>query len=820
MLTPSLLARLVLADLRRGPVVALVLALLTALVVALAGASVLLMARTQAATEQLWRAALPPDVVQMSAGPITDRDAEAIHAWAAQRDDVAQSQVSRTLLVPGAGLWIDGDSQAPSVLEPAFVTQNTSFDLLVDEDGQVLDPGPGEVALPVHYLVTGQAALGDTVEVRADGQVIVLTVVAFARDAQMNPSLVTSKRLLVHQTDYERLDALLDDEEQIIELRTTPGASAGQVLDAYTSSGLPAQGVAVDSSALRLMNGLSTYLVAAVALAIALLVLGVAALAVRLAVLAGVRADLPQLAALRALGLSRVSLAELVLAKHVSLALAGGLVGLVACAPLAGTLGASSLAYLGRPPTTPTMVLTVVLTAATVMALVVGGALTALRRELGRPVMVMLRAADGGHDGVDGAGCRRRWSLRSRTRTSPRHPLPRRRGTGLLRAAERLPVLSPVTWLGARSAASTQGALLAGVIAVATVLMVLPLGALTTLTDARFSTYLGVGQGAQLRVDVRQGAADVDALVESLRTDPQVRQVEVRGAQRLELASAATPGAWDTVPVEAATELVFTPHYVTGRAPQGPGEIALSASQAGALDVSVGQQVLMAQQAGAGMPVPAGGTPADRLTLVGTYSDVTNGGSTGFVLRALPPEPLWHVINMRLADGVEAATLADRIRQAHPGAKVTVPEEFAVQTVGSTTTQVRGLVLAATLAGLGIVLLVTVLSTVLHLERIRPDLTALAGVGMDRGALLRIQVVRAAVLACCGIVVGQVMAAAGGQALLGTALARMGAPGVSLMTRAGLTWGPVPAGIVAVVMAGTLIATRSLHPRTLTGRTS
>ena len=515
MLTPSLLSRLVLADLRRSPVVALVLTCLTGLVVCLAGASVLLMGRTMAATDQLWQA----DVVQMSAGPISAQDVAAIHDWAAQREDVAEAQISRTLPVPVAALSINGTSQASSVLEPAFVTQNPSFDLLVGEDGQVLQPGPGEIALPVHYLVTGEARIGDTVEVHSGEQTITLTVVAFARDAQMNPSLVTSKRLLVSPADYERLDAMLGDEEQIIELRTVAGADAGQVLDAYTDSGLPARGVAVDSSAMRLMNGLSTYLVAAVALAIALLVLGVVALAVRLAVLAGVRADLPQLAALRALGLPRSSLAAMILAKHVTLALVGAVIGLAVCAPLADALGATSLVYLGRPSTSLLMVLSAVGAGVAVLVLVVGGALVALRRELGRPVMTMLRVADGAGSTPGGSGSRRR---------GPRH----RRGTGLLRTLARAPRISPVTWLGARTAVSGQGALLAGVITVATVLMVLPLGVLTTLGDARFSTYLGVGENVELRVDVRQGAADADSLIAELRQDPRVSQIEVRGAER------------------------------------------------------------------------------------------------------------------------------------------------------------------------------------------------------------------------------------------------------------------------------------------------
>ena len=186
----------------------------------------------------------------------------------------------------------------------------------------------------------------------------------------------------------------------------------------------------------------------------------------------------------------------------------------------------------------------------------------------------------------------------------------------------------------------------------------------------------------------------------------------------------------------------------------------------------------------------------------------------------MPTEPLWHVINLRLSDGVDVAELAAQLRHDYPGAKVSVPEDFGAQTVGSTTTQMRSLVLAACVAGLAVVLLVTVLSTVLHLERSRADLTALASLGMDSTALLRLQLVRAAVLAVSGIVVGQILAAAGGQGLLGAALSQMGAPGIRLITNPALAWGMVSAGLVAIVLAGTLIASRSLCNRALTGQNS
>ena len=39
------------------------------------------------------------------------------------------------------------------------------LDLLLDDDGEPVSPGPGEVVLPIHYRAVGAADVGDTVTV-------------------------------------------------------------------------------------------------------------------------------------------------------------------------------------------------------------------------------------------------------------------------------------------------------------------------------------------------------------------------------------------------------------------------------------------------------------------------------------------------------------------------------------------------------------------------------------------------------------------------------------------------------------------------------
>ena len=294
-----MLLRLLKADLARGRAVAAVLVGLVTLAVALASASASLIIDTVSAADRLSERARVPDLVQMHTG---EADSRAIAQWADSRADVEDHMVMRTLPVPRAQLSIGGAVQASSYLEPAFVTAPERIDLLLDENGDRVLPGPGQVYLPVHYKAAGLAQAGDTVTVDTGEWRIDLRVAGFLRDAQMNAAMVPSKRLVVNPEDFSSLDEHIGEVEYLIEFDLADGASAAAVSEQYKAAGLPSTGIAVTAAQIQLMNALSTMLIAAVALVVAGVLAAVAVLALRYTVLAALEADLPQVAVLKAIG--------------------------------------------------------------------------------------------------------------------------------------------------------------------------------------------------------------------------------------------------------------------------------------------------------------------------------------------------------------------------------------------------------------------------------------------------------------------------------------------------------------------------------------
>jgi len=58
------------------------------------------------------------------------------------------------ITVDGANLYLGAsqNSEATSIMDISFVTQNEGFDFLLDLDNNIIQLAPGEIAVPVYLL--------------------------------------------------------------------------------------------------------------------------------------------------------------------------------------------------------------------------------------------------------------------------------------------------------------------------------------------------------------------------------------------------------------------------------------------------------------------------------------------------------------------------------------------------------------------------------------------------------------------------------------------------------------------------------------------
>ncbi|OLO55400.1 ABC transporter permease [Actinomyces oris] len=769
-----MLMRLLKADLARGAVVAATLTTLIALAATLMSAGTSLVVDSLSATHRLSQRAKLPDLVQMHTGRIDDNTLQAIDHWAEARSDVTDHEVIKTLPVARQELSINGVNQSESYNEPAFVTSPKRFDLLLDDDGNPVDPGPGEVVLPIHYRVIKAADVGDAVTVTAGGRTTTLTVVGFARDAEMNAAMIPSKRLVVSPEDFSVLEQRLTEPEYLIEFTLTDSARPGGVIDAYKEAGLPSTGVNISASMIQFMNSLNVMLIVAVALVVAIVLAVVAILALRYATLAAIETDLAQIAVLKAIGAPLSRIRRLYVVKYLALSALGAALGYAAGQPLAAALETPTTLYLGRPPTTLWSVGAPILTVLVLTLGVIGFTWLALGR-IGR-----ISAIE---------------ALRSGTSASLRPRRQRWRLSGL----RRLPVQ---VWLGAREALRPSNALLLGVLTLCTLTMVLPANVATTLSNPQIATYLGAGQ-ADLRIDVRSGVQDLATVEKRIDSDPRVTRHAT--ILRRSYKMATTAGGWETVLIDIGDHEAFPMKYLSGHGPTTNDEVSLSYRQAQVTGAKEGSTVTVQTADG-----------KKDLTVTGVYQDITNNGKTAKATFDDGAPALWQIIYANFRSSDQASAVARDLRQEYPGVQAIGMNQYASQFFGATGSQVRLITTMACVIALGLSFLITVLFTVLIVSRERPQICVLMALGSTRRDIAGQYLIRFGVLALTGIALGLLAAFTLGSSTIGALMATRGAPDLELLPNPWLVGLALPGALLATVVGAVALALTRLRAMPLT----
>ena len=769
-----MLMRLLKADLARGAVVAATLTALIALAATLMSAGTSLVVDSLSATHRLSQRAKLPDLVQMHTGRIDDNTLQAIDHWAEARSDVTDHEVIKTLPVARQELSINGVNQSESYNEPAFVTSPKHLDLLLDDDGEPVSPGPGEVVLPIHYRVIKAADVGDAVTVTAGGRTTTLTVVGFARDAEMNAAMIPSKRLVVSSEDFSVLEQRLTEPEYLIEFTLTDSARPSGVIDAYKEAGLPSTGVNISASMIQFMNSLNVMLIVAVALVVAIVLAVVAILALRYAALAAIETDLAQIAVLKAIGAPLSRIRHLYVVKYLALSALGAALGYAAGQPLAAALEAPTTLYLGRPPTTLWSVGAPILTVLVLTLGVIGFTWLALGR-IGR-----ISAIE---------------ALRSGTSASLRPRRQRWRLSGL----RRLPVQ---VWLGAREALRPSNALLLGVLALCTLTMVLPANVATTLSNPQIATYLGAGQ-ADLRIDVRSGVQDLATVEKRIDSDPRVTRHAT--ILRRSYKMATTAGGWETVLIDIGDHEAFPMKYLSGHGPTTNDEVSLSYSQAQITGAKEGSTVTVQTADG-----------KKDLTVTGVYQDITNNGKTAKATFDDGAPALWQIIYANFRSSDQASTVARDLRQEYPGVQAIGMNQYASQFFGATGSQVRLITTMACVIALGLSFLITVLFTVLIVSRERPQICVLMALGSTRRDIAGQYLIRFGVLALTGVALGLLAAFTLGSSTIGALMATRGAPDLELLPNPWLVGLALPGALLATVAGAVALALTRLRAMPLT----
>lgn len=689
-------------DLRKNPWNNGILLLFITLAAMIAVTVTLMLTQLFTSISSMYETANPPHFLQMHKGEFSQSNIDEFNRG---YDGIEYWQTVPMITVYGDDITVSEKSGkrfslSDCRLDISLVRQNDKYDVLLDGNRKPLEVNSGEIGVPVILLDEFDIAIGDTVTLCSNGIIKNFNVSAYVCDGQMNSTLCSSTRFLISDADFEALSGSVGETEYLIEAWFADSSQASDYQTAYEQSdlNLPKSGQAITYTIIFLLSALTDLLMAVVFLLAGVLLIVIALVCLRYAVLAELTDDMQEIGTMKAMGISKKGIAGLYLGKIRILTLAGCAGGFVlarlAVSALTGhvsrTFGSQALSAMGQ-------VLSVFVT-----ALVYGIILLFSRKILGRLGMATV---------VDLLVTEKGFGRETKVKDG-------------LRKSKLLPVN---LLMGLHELRHGYGIIFV-LLLIVSVLIAVPLRTVQTMSDDQFVTYMG-SPVCDLLIEVEQGedleqrSRQAENLLQTAAEQGTVKKIDA--LRRVRLQAVRDDGKPIGIHIDTGKNAGNGLRYLAGEAPKTDTEIALSYLMAEELEKTVGST----------LKITASGE-VQTFSVCGIYQDVTSGGRTAKTICAFPGEPAEkYSYGISLSDSAKDDFAFDLRQRLGDGYSVENMEEFLGQTLGGVISQVRQASFVVLLIGIGLTVLITALFLKLRLAREAPALTAKKTMGIPFAAI-------------------------------------------------------------------------------------
>ncbi|MCM3171602.1 FtsX-like permease family protein [Paenibacillus sp. MER 99-2] len=732
-----MLARMLQNEFRRKKGITLTLFMFVLLAAILVASGTRMIMELSTSIQHLFTESKTPHVVQMHSGEL---DRNKVSQWTQANDLVAQHQIVDMINVDGSHVYFGAESEKGSIMDMDFVVQNKDFDYLLNMNNEIIQVNEGEIAVPVYYLQEKQLQLGDSVVIQDGSFNRSYRIVDFVRDAQMNPSIIHSKRFVISPQDFQMLKQRTGETEYLIEFRLVDPNKTNEFIQTYQNADLPNSGPLVTYSLFQLLNALTDGVVAAVIIMVSLILIVIAVCCIRFTMLATIEEDYREISVMKAIGVSGRDIRTLYLSKYVVIAGLACIVGYLSSIYVNRLFTSNIMLYMGSAPATWLNEALSLFAVITIFAIVLGCCILVLRRFNQISAIEGLRSGSLGDTDVS----TRKLSL-SNSRWS-----------------RSVPVFLALQDVIQRKRLYR---LLLLVFTVSSLIIIVPVNFLNTLRSPSFISYMGVGQ-SDIRIDLRY-SEDVEQryaeLLEHVRTDSDVLRYSPLVTTQFNVRN--NEGGYDQISVETGDFSIFPLSYLSGLAPKTDNEIALSDANSRELDKKVGDSIVLMVE--------------DRektMVVSGIYQDVTNGGKTAKAL--LPYDKnrvLWYVVSLDLKDASQITDKIAAYEQAFSPAKVTDLQGYLHQTLGGTIDQLKRVTIAVLVVAVLVSILITSLFLRMLVAKDHGDIAILRSLGFALSNIRLKYVMITLIVLGIGVLAGTILANTAGPLLISAIMSSFGA---------------------------------------------
>lgn len=710
-----------------------------------------------------------PHYVQMHAGEI---DQDEITGWAARNSLVQDQQIVEMINIDGFNIDLGHGSIAEknSVMDNYFVKQNQSFDFLLNLESQVIQVDKGEIAIPIYYMQQEDLKIGDKVRIFKEGFDLELTVADFVRDAQMNPSIIHSKRFVVHEADLSLLKQNLGEVEYLIEFLLTDQSKLSEFRNAYQSANLPKKGPNIDYNLFMTLNAITDGVVAVVIILVSILLNVIAILCIRFTILAVIEEDYREIGVMKAIGIQQQDIKRIYLFKYIVLAALATVIGYVASMFLNQLFTVNIMLYIGTAPKSIFLHIIPLIAAALIFFIVVSFCMLTLRRFNRISAVEALRSGNMGEMQVN----KKRLALNQSKFFNINLLL------GLKDVFGRLKMY----WL------------LFFVFFLCSFIIIVPVNFLNTIQSPDFIKYMGV-ERSDIRIDLQQSehiTKDFAHLLNYINNDQDVERYAPSMTSQYKVINA--DGIQENLTVETGDFSIFPLEYLKGVAPLQENEIALSYQNSKELEKDVGDRLRLFVNG-----------QEKRMVVSGIYQDVTNGGRTAKAFLPFNPEMvLWYQISVDVKSHVDIRQKIDEYARAFYPAKVTDIEGYLSQTFGNTINQLKLFTVIAIIIALLVAVLITSLFLKMLVAKDYSQIAIMKSIGFSVHDIRKQYVTRSLLVLGIGILLGTIVSNTLGQGLVSGLLSFMGAAKINFVVDPIQAYVLCPLLLIMIVTITTLIS--------------
>lgn len=712
-----------------------------------------------------------PHFVQYHSGEFNQTD---IDEWTQKNELVKIQQTAESINIHESNVYFKDNltAEEDSVMEMGFVKQNDFFDFLLDLQSQVIYVSKGEIAVPIYYMQKENLKIGDALRIINDKAQLEFKVVSFIRDVQMNPSIISSKRFVVSDIDFENLKKNFGVIEYQIGFQLHDLSKISEFSNSYRLSSLPQKGPTIDYKLLQTLNALTDGLIAAVIIFISFLLNIVALLCLRFTILATIEEDYKEIGVMKAIGILQPDIKRIYISKYFAMAAGASVAGYILSLFLNKIFSANIMLYIGSAPKSIVQLIIPFLATALIFFIVLFFCMLTLRRFNRITAVEALRL---GNTGESYTG-------------KSFFPLNKNR------------FFNVNIFMGLRDVLLRFRlyALLFFVFFICTFIIIVPINFLNTIQSPEFVTYMGMG-----RSDILINLGQTDNIIE--RFEDMVTYIE-KDSDVEKFSPSITckfniinkDGYEESLIVGTGDFTVFPLEYLEGTAPVRDNEIALSYLIAGEFEKSVGENIQLVVN-----------NQIKMMQVSGIYQDITNGGKTAKAPIAPNHETaLWYMVSLDVKTDI--GEKIDEYTEAFYPAKITDIDGYLDQTFGNTTGQLKLLTLLAVLIAVLVAMLITSLFLKMLIAKDSSQIVIMKSLGLSLKDIQLQYITRALVVLNAGIILGTVFSNTIGQSMIGAILSMVGASNIEFIINPVHAYILSPIALIIIVTITTLLSIVSM----------